>query len=225
MPRHHDKSEKKSKKERNGKESERKAAKREEKGDKGDKDLSEALRKAKKDRDRNRKGKKEAEAKVAKLEKELEKTKTELSTARAEIRRLMAAAATRPTANAVATGTKSPGASRDHTDEPWFHPNLNANAAYVLLNKKPEGTFLCRPSSVPGCVAVTYVRDGDVRHGKIEASPGAYKFGDEPEEFPSLRALVQEWNHVFVHPCIRARDDADADADAEGDVYREPPKM
>ena len=47
--------------------------------------------------------------------------------------------------------------------ESWFFGDLTSGESVELLRGKPDGTFLFRFSSIKGCLAVSYVQNGEVR--------------------------------------------------------------
>ncbi len=51
----------------------------------------------------------------------------------------------------------------------WFHGDVSSQEAQELLSGQPEGTFLIRFSSQPGCFAASYVAaHNEIKHALIQ---------------------------------------------------------
>merc|ERR1719197_16887 len=84
--------------------------------------------------------------------------------------------------------------------EAWFHGDLSSQEAVEALQGQPEGTFLFRFSSHKGCLAVSYVQDNEVVHGKVELSEIGFRFEKESREYLSLQALVDDYKKLLRAP-------------------------
>jgi hypothetical protein len=75
--------------------------------------------------------------------------------------------------------------------EVWFHGEISSQEASALLAKKPEGTFLLRFSSRPGCYASSFVEQGSVRHALILSVAGGYCVEGDTHVYKTVPELVQ----------------------------------
>jgi len=56
-------------------------------------------------------------------------------------------------------------------DQPWFYPRVDRETAIDMLRNCEPGTFLLRPSSKPGCYAISFVVDKRSRRGGSQKDP------------------------------------------------------
>jgi hypothetical protein len=75
--------------------------------------------------------------------------------------------------------------------EVWFHGEISSQEASALLARKPEGTFLLRFSSRPGCYASSFVEQGNVRHALILSVAGGYCVEGDTHVYKTVPELVQ----------------------------------
>lgn len=80
--------------------------------------------------------------------------------------------------------------------ESWFHGDVSPPEAIELLQGHPEGTFLIRFSSQPGCFAASFMAShSEVRHALIQGLPqGGFLFAGEKETFPNLTTLIEAYS-------------------------------
>jgi hypothetical protein len=88
-----------------------------------------------------------------------------------------------------------------------FHGSIDAEKAKELLNGKPQGTFLLRFSSMPGCYAWSYVAENGTLKGLVKRNPigpGFVLDGDDVV-YKSVLDFVQAYQkaNVFGQPLQR----------------------
>lgn len=86
-------------------------------------------------------------------------------------------------------------------DQPWFHRNASRDDAMDRLEDQDIGTFLIRPSSHPGCYAMSWVDENtQIRHNLIyNKFPGFtlnVNGSGEDHVYASLTQLVQQSNFL-----------------------------
>jgi hypothetical protein len=76
----------------------------------------------------------------------------------------------------------------------WFHGYLSADNAKILLQDRPEGSFLFRFSGNPSCYSLSVSHSGEVTHWRISTrkttdfDPPLFSIDDVA--YPSLKDLV-----------------------------------
>jgi len=88
---------------------------------------------------------------------------------------------------------------------PWFHANMSGSEADSILSTSPPGTFLIRPSSQPGNLAVTYVGDNrNLNKALISYDKEGKNFWmsaeENPLKYPTLGRLVESLNSILRIP-------------------------
>ena len=82
-------------------------------------------------------------------------------------------------------------------DQPWFHRNASRDDAMERLKDQDMGTFLIRPSSHPGCYAMSWVDENNqIRHNLIYNKYPGFTLNvngnGEDQIYASLTQLVQQ---------------------------------
>lgn len=86
----------------------------------------------------------------------------------------------------------------------WYHGNISEPQAKGLIRSKPIGTFLCRDSSQPNCLALEFVRNG-LEKVVIRYNQTHCWFPDsEHTKCPSLEELAVAYSNILLHPVHRA---------------------
>lgn len=107
---------------------------------------------------------------------------------------------------------KSPFRS-DLAKQSWFHGDLSSQEAEEILAKEAEGVFLFRFSSKPGFLAVSYMKNGEVKHGLLESLVGGYKFDNQPPVYPTLQDVVTNLPEFLKTPLTNLTFDIKAGTD------------
>jgi len=86
-------------------------------------------------------------------------------------------------------------------DQLWFHKEATRDVSMTLLNNKPIGTFLIRPSSQAGSYAMSWVKNnGEVGHNLIYGLCPGYSLKQNPtgptDRFWSLQKLVEGCDYL-----------------------------
>ncbi|EGG14858.1 hypothetical protein DFA_10731 [Cavenderia fasciculata] len=86
-------------------------------------------------------------------------------------------------------------------DQAWFHKEATRDVSLALLNSKPIGSFIIRPSSQAGSYAMSWVKsNGDIGHNLIYGLCPGYSLKQNPvsptDRFWSLQALVEGCDYL-----------------------------
>ncbi|XP_048845788.1 phosphatidylinositol 3-kinase regulatory subunit gamma-like isoform X1 [Brienomyrus brachyistius] len=85
-----------------------------------------------------------------------------------------------------------------HDEKSWFVGPLNRQQAEELLLGKPDGAFLIRESSKPGCYACSVVADSEVKHCVIYSTASGYGFAEPYNLYGSLKELVLHYQRASL---------------------------
>ena len=81
-----------------------------------------------------------------------------------------------------------------YTTDTWLIPDVDRQQAELILQGKPDGTFMIRPSSEEGQYALSIVSDATVCHCKVEHSEKGYGFTEPYNIYSSLKELVLHYS-------------------------------
>eukprot|EP01117_Protostelium_nocturnum_P011598 TRINITY_DN4211_c0_g1_i1.p1 TRINITY_DN4211_c0_g1~~TRINITY_DN4211_c0_g1_i1.p1 ORF type:complete len:1097 (-),score=260.76 TRINITY_DN4211_c0_g1_i1:80-3370(-) len=83
----------------------------------------------------------------------------------------------------------------------WFHGDLTSQEADELLSNAENGSYLVRFSTTPGFLAVSYVREKNVKHALLECLPNGYRYDNKPHVYKTLTEMVNDLSDTLKHPC------------------------
>lgn len=87
----------------------------------------------------------------------------------------------------------------NQTNNRTFHKDADSQKTQLLLNQKPDGTFLFRPSSELGYIVCCVVGEGKLIQSRLAVKINGFAT-TEGEQFPNLKEFIKSRQEVLKYP-------------------------